>query len=343
NPSAKHLVHPTDTTPIITSPVICHNSSQDSVGLSFSWAWRRAVWSQAELLELSDLQNMIINLCLFMEQDTWEFTPGTSRFFKVNTMRKIISNTSTDFNSQQTRWNKILPSKVNIIDWRVLLHRLPTRVNLDHRWIDLDSVRCPYAMMILKQKHMFSLTARLRIASGKTNPSAKHLVHPTDTTPIITSPVICHNSSQDSVGLSFSWAWRRAVWSQAELLELSDLQNMIINLCLFMEQDTWEFTPGTSRFFKVNTMRKIISNTSTDFNSQQTRWNKILPSKVNIIDWRVLLHRLPTRVNLDHRWIDLDSVRCPYAMMILKQKHMFSLTARLRIASGKTSSHGGSS
>ncbi|GJV83806.1 retrovirus-related pol polyprotein from transposon TNT 1-94 [Tanacetum coccineum] len=58
-------------------------------------------------------------------------------------MRKIISNTSTDSTSQQTRWNKILPSKVNILAWRVLLHRLPTRVNLNHRGIDLDSVRCP--------------------------------------------------------------------------------------------------------------------------------------------------------------------------------------------------------
>ncbi|GJX25265.1 RNA-directed DNA polymerase, eukaryota, reverse transcriptase zinc-binding domain protein [Tanacetum coccineum] len=141
--SANHLVHPTDTTPIITNPVIRPNSSRDSVGLSFSWAWRRAVRLQDELLELTDLQNLIINLRLSMEQDTWEFTPEPSRFFKDNTMRKIISNTSTDSTSQQTRWNKILPSKVNILAWRVLLHRLPTRVNLDHRGIDLDSVRCP--------------------------------------------------------------------------------------------------------------------------------------------------------------------------------------------------------
>ncbi|GJU00858.1 RNA-directed DNA polymerase, eukaryota, reverse transcriptase zinc-binding domain protein [Tanacetum coccineum] len=46
--SANHLVHPTDTTPIITNPVIRPNSSRDSVGLSFSWAWRRAVRSQDE-------------------------------------------------------------------------------------------------------------------------------------------------------------------------------------------------------------------------------------------------------------------------------------------------------
>nr|GEX79912.1 putative RNA-directed DNA polymerase, eukaryota, reverse transcriptase zinc-binding domain protein [Tanacetum cinerariifolium] len=69
---------PTDTTPIITGTVIHPNSSRDAVGLSFSWAWRRAVRPQDELLELTDLQNLIINLRLSMEQDTWEFTPEPS-------------------------------------------------------------------------------------------------------------------------------------------------------------------------------------------------------------------------------------------------------------------------
>ncbi|GJR37348.1 RNA-directed DNA polymerase, eukaryota, reverse transcriptase zinc-binding domain protein [Tanacetum coccineum] len=96
---ANYLVHPTDTTPIITGPVIRPNSSRDFVGLPFSWAWIRAVRSQDELLEVIDLQNLIINLHLSMEQDTWEFTTKPSR--------------------------------------------LPSRVNLDHRGIDLDSLRCP--------------------------------------------------------------------------------------------------------------------------------------------------------------------------------------------------------
>nr|GFB31127.1 hypothetical protein [Tanacetum cinerariifolium] len=138
--SANYLVYPTNTTPIIIGLVIRPNSSRDSVGLSFSWAWRRAVRSQDELLEVTGLQNLIINLRLSMEQNTWEFTRKPSWFFKVNTMRKIISNISTDVTSQQTRWNKNLPSKLNILTWRVLLHRIPTRANLEHRGIDLDSV-----------------------------------------------------------------------------------------------------------------------------------------------------------------------------------------------------------
>ncbi|GJR89114.1 ankyrin repeat-containing protein [Tanacetum coccineum] len=56
---------------------------------------------------------------------------------------KTISNTSVDPTFQQTRWNKLLPSKVNILAWRIANKRLPTRANLDKCGIDLESVLCP--------------------------------------------------------------------------------------------------------------------------------------------------------------------------------------------------------
>ena len=46
-------------------------------------------------------------------------------------------------NVTPSRWNKLIPIKVNIASWRFENRRVPTRVNLDHRGIDLDSVRCP--------------------------------------------------------------------------------------------------------------------------------------------------------------------------------------------------------
>ncbi|GKD07621.1 RNA-directed DNA polymerase, eukaryota, reverse transcriptase zinc-binding domain protein, partial [Tanacetum coccineum] len=41
-------------------------------------------------------------------------------------------------------WNKFVPIKVNILSWRIGQKRLPTRLNLDHRGIDLDSLLCPF-------------------------------------------------------------------------------------------------------------------------------------------------------------------------------------------------------
>ncbi|GJU73336.1 RNA-directed DNA polymerase, eukaryota, reverse transcriptase zinc-binding domain protein [Tanacetum coccineum] len=58
-------------------------------------------------------------------------------------MRIHISNTTSLFPEVPYRWNNILPSKVNISSWRIFHRRLPTRLNLDKRGIDLDSVLCP--------------------------------------------------------------------------------------------------------------------------------------------------------------------------------------------------------
>ncbi|GJY65541.1 RNA-directed DNA polymerase, eukaryota, reverse transcriptase zinc-binding domain protein [Tanacetum coccineum] len=58
-------------------------------------------------------------------------------------MRNLITLNSYSSNLQPTRWNKILPAKVNILSWRVWHRRITTRLNLDCRGIDLDTVRCP--------------------------------------------------------------------------------------------------------------------------------------------------------------------------------------------------------
>ena len=42
-----------------------------------------------------------------------------------------------------TRWNRMVPSKVNVFGWRLRLNRLPTKVNLDRRGLDLGSLLCP--------------------------------------------------------------------------------------------------------------------------------------------------------------------------------------------------------
>ncbi|GJR59423.1 RNA-directed DNA polymerase, eukaryota, reverse transcriptase zinc-binding domain protein [Tanacetum coccineum] len=44
---------------------------------------------------------------------------------------------------QETLWNKLVLKKVNIFVWRALKGRLPVRVDLDRRGINLDSVLCP--------------------------------------------------------------------------------------------------------------------------------------------------------------------------------------------------------
>ncbi|GJW18812.1 RNA-directed DNA polymerase, eukaryota, reverse transcriptase zinc-binding domain protein [Tanacetum coccineum] len=103
---------------------------------------QRTLRSQEENVELCELQDLLFNLNLSMEQDAWEFTPDLLRCFSVKSMRKTISNTLNNTTIQSTKWNKLLPSKVNIMSWRVCNQRLPTRANLNKHGIDLDSVLC---------------------------------------------------------------------------------------------------------------------------------------------------------------------------------------------------------
>ncbi|GJY16084.1 integrase, catalytic region, zinc finger, CCHC-type containing protein [Tanacetum coccineum] len=97
----------------------------------------------AKTLELEELANLISQLSLSSSQDKWEFTLCTSRRFIVQSLRYLINDSSTATDQTNTRWNKLVPNKVNISSWRVVHARLPTRVNLDVRGIDLHSVRCP--------------------------------------------------------------------------------------------------------------------------------------------------------------------------------------------------------
>ncbi|GJU50879.1 hypothetical protein Tco_1220434 [Tanacetum coccineum] len=54
----------------ISQPII----SRINDGLVTPWAWGRRPRSLAEILELTDLQNLLTNLYLSMDQDLWEFT-----------------------------------------------------------------------------------------------------------------------------------------------------------------------------------------------------------------------------------------------------------------------------
>nr|GEX64210.1 RNA-directed DNA polymerase, eukaryota [Tanacetum cinerariifolium] len=55
-----------------------------------------------------------------------------------------------------TRWNRCIPIKVNVFLWRLFLNKLPTRVNLNRKGIDVASTLCPICCEDVKTvKHIF--------------------------------------------------------------------------------------------------------------------------------------------------------------------------------------------
>ncbi|GJX54941.1 reverse transcriptase domain, reverse transcriptase zinc-binding domain protein [Tanacetum coccineum] len=68
---------------------------------------------------------------------------STDGSYSVSFIQKHIDNCMIANSLPSTRWCKIIPRKVNIFMWRLLLDRLPHRLNLSSRGLDIDSILCP--------------------------------------------------------------------------------------------------------------------------------------------------------------------------------------------------------
>ncbi|KAJ0455782.1 putative reverse transcriptase zinc-binding domain-containing protein [Helianthus annuus] len=74
--------------------------------------------------------------------DDWSWKADDSGVFSVNKAKKLITNFYRPNNNVQMKWKGWVPLKCKIMVWRVLLNRLPTRVELIKRGITLPSDSC---------------------------------------------------------------------------------------------------------------------------------------------------------------------------------------------------------
>ncbi|GKD22268.1 DNA helicase, partial [Tanacetum coccineum] len=111
--------------------------------IHFTWVWRRNLRSGQELDQLDTLMGLLQHHCPSPTDDRWDFTLHHSNMYSVSVMRKYIDSRSLLTEGNKTRWNKLVPIKINILAWRLINDRLPTRSNLDSRGIDLHSLLCP--------------------------------------------------------------------------------------------------------------------------------------------------------------------------------------------------------
>nr|GEV15804.1 RNA-directed DNA polymerase, eukaryota, reverse transcriptase zinc-binding domain protein [Tanacetum cinerariifolium] len=84
-------------------------------------------------------------LCDRFPRDKWRWQLGEGGEFTVKELTRLIDEKILHVESggHETLWNNLVPKKVNIFVWMALKGRLPVRVELDRRCIDLDSVLCP--------------------------------------------------------------------------------------------------------------------------------------------------------------------------------------------------------
>ncbi|XP_071707988.1 uncharacterized protein [Rutidosis leptorrhynchoides] len=109
------------------------------------WNWSREPSVRA-VGELSSLISLLGSIKMNPSRpDSWEWVGNSKKTFTTKDLTKLINEETLCVgpNALKTLKNYLIPKKVEVFIWRARKRRLPVRMELDKRGIDLDSVRCP--------------------------------------------------------------------------------------------------------------------------------------------------------------------------------------------------------
>ena len=117
------------------------------IGSEWKWVWE---WSreprgrgEGELEELESILNIVTidSSC----RDTWKWSLDENGVFSVKILSSLVDEKCLAIggNGNITLRNKIAPKKINVFVWRALRGRLPVRVELDKKGIDIPNILCP--------------------------------------------------------------------------------------------------------------------------------------------------------------------------------------------------------
>nr|GEV67227.1 RNA-directed DNA polymerase, eukaryota [Tanacetum cinerariifolium] len=88
------------------------------------------------------LKSELHSFSLSTDRDSLRWGLTHDGTFTVGATRKHIDDVILPTLSVETNWCNILPRKVNILIWRIRLDRLPHRLNLSKRGLDIHSIDC---------------------------------------------------------------------------------------------------------------------------------------------------------------------------------------------------------
>ncbi|GJS10576.1 RNA-directed DNA polymerase, eukaryota [Tanacetum coccineum] len=106
-------------------------------------SFRRIPHGGIEEEQLLLLVNNLESVVLADSNDRWIWLHDSSGEFSVQSARSHIDDILLPTVSSSTRWVNVVPIKINIFAWKMSLDKLPTRLNLSLRGIEIPSIICP--------------------------------------------------------------------------------------------------------------------------------------------------------------------------------------------------------
>ncbi|XP_071728090.1 uncharacterized protein [Rutidosis leptorrhynchoides] len=116
-------------------------------GFVCNFRWKRDISGRA----INDLDSLMELLNNYVKQDkatdSWRWSIAGNGLFSTKRLSSVIDEKILNYgsvaNNDEFLKNNLVPQKVAIFIWRAIRRRIPVRIELDKRGMDLDSVRCP--------------------------------------------------------------------------------------------------------------------------------------------------------------------------------------------------------
>ncbi|GJZ90239.1 putative RNA-directed DNA polymerase, eukaryota, reverse transcriptase zinc-binding domain protein [Tanacetum coccineum] len=103
---------------------------------------RRCPRGGVKSYQFEALQAILKDVELSDHHDSWKWSLHASAGYSVASVRQLVDSRILVVDQNASRWNRCVPTKVNVFLWRLSLNELPSMVNLDRKGIDVGSVLC---------------------------------------------------------------------------------------------------------------------------------------------------------------------------------------------------------
>nr|GEW63747.1 RNA-directed DNA polymerase, eukaryota [Tanacetum cinerariifolium] len=131
----------TDKNCIIRIKQVCTVAAKMSA--PFVLSLRRDVRGGEESAQLSRISELLDTVVLSNMGDRRFWDLNGDGCFCVKDVRRMLDDMLLPKSDVPSRWVKQIPIKVNVLAWKISMDRLPTRVNLHRRGVQVSPISCP--------------------------------------------------------------------------------------------------------------------------------------------------------------------------------------------------------